>query len=291
MGVLAAELLASDNALCVLYGNAALCFVHEDDEADHDDEHQEHTERYPEVLGRFHLDEGDQGAHIGGEACEDTGEQDHGDAVADALVADLVTHPDNEGSTCCEACDDDDGGEPALGTGRVLDSVHGVAHGQVVSDGHEDRQSQRHACADLVDLLASLLAFLLQPFKRREGIGEKLDDDGCVDIRGDGQGKYRSLRESTAGQDIQVLQEVTACRVFSDPLIDGRQIQKRNRDSRSDAENQNNEKRVQELLPEIRDAPGRFQCLKHCQITSAFPPAFSIFSAAACVNFAAFTVS
>ena len=53
------------------------------------------------------------------------------------------------------------------------------------------------------DLLAAFLAaFLLQPLKSRDGYREQLDDDGGVDVRLDGQRKYRGHREAAAGHGV-----------------------------------------------------------------------------------------
>ena len=44
---------------------------------------------------------------------------------------------------------------------------------------------------------------------------------------------------------------------------------------------------LEDLFADLWDTPSRFQCFEHDYITSAFPPAFSIFSCAEAVIFAA----
>ena len=50
-----------------------------------------------------------------GDPGEDTGKQDHGDAVADAELGDLLAQPHDEGGAGHKGGNDDDGGPHALG--------------------------------------------------------------------------------------------------------------------------------------------------------------------------------
>ena len=94
VGALSAVHLTADYTLCVLYRDAALGVVYQNDEHDHGQCAEEHQERYPNGGGAlccaaYHL------VNIGRESGNDACEQNDRNTVADAELGDLLTQPHN----------------------------------------------------------------------------------------------------------------------------------------------------------------------------------------------------
>ena len=107
-------------------------------------------------------------------------ERGQGQAIADALIVDLLTAPGDQLRACGKSSNDDHSGKDACCAGRVLQGAH-VAHHEVVAQTHH----QRNATADIArDLLHFLLTvrFLGHVFQGRDSNGKQLHDNGCVDI-------------------------------------------------------------------------------------------------------------
>ena len=169
----------------------------------------------------------------------DTGEQNHGSTVADTVFTDPIAEPHNQHGAGYEAANDDDRSKDAVTAGCILDCRHLVLQCQVISKGHKDGQSKGNNRRDLVEGFSALFALALQPLQRRQRIGQKLDDDGGVDVRRNRQGKNCCLGQGAARQDVQVFQEVSACCRTAHPRSDELVIQERDSDGTAHSENDN----------------------------------------------------
>ena len=183
IAVLPAHLLAAHHALCILDGDAAFCIRHDDDEHDHDQcQHDQQGQQNIELglacggAGQQTRDRGVDAGPVGNDRREDQ----KGQAVADALVIDLLAAPGDQLSTCGEGGDDDHGGKDASRAGRILQCAH-IADHEVVADAHD--QSDHSTCVP-VDLLQLLLAvcFLCQIFQRGNGHSQQLHNNRGIDI-------------------------------------------------------------------------------------------------------------
>ena len=99
MAGLAAVLFASDNAFCILYGNAAFSLVHKNDKSDKQNEDNDKC-RNEEVI--FYFAESEVVPKSGykiGTTGNNTGKEDHGNAVSDTLFIDSFAKPHNEHGT------------------------------------------------------------------------------------------------------------------------------------------------------------------------------------------------
>ena len=176
-----------------------------------------------------------------GHTGDDAGEQDHRGTVADAVFTDPVTQPHNQHRTGHKAADNDDCSKNTITAVYILDCRHLVLQRQIISEGHEDGKAKGNKRCDLVERLSAFLALALQPLQRRQRIGQKLDNDGGVDVRRDGQGEDCCLGQRTTRQDVEVFQEVSArCRTAHPggyQLI----IQERNSDGTAQPEDDNDE--------------------------------------------------
>ena len=239
---LSAILLSANNTLCILNRDPALRSVHEHDECDHYHKEYQDCQRFEEIPLRFVQGQIPQSSHINGEACQDAGEQEHRDAVADSLVVDPVSHPDNDGSTGDKGHDDNEADEN-IGCGRtaVRHCIHLILQRQIICEGHERSQCHCNSGCNSVEFLLPLFSLIPHAFQRREGVGQQLHNNGGVDIRCDGQRENGCIGQRTTGQDIQVFQEVTIACVAGHPSFYDVGIQKRNHDCAAHAEDQKHE--------------------------------------------------
>ena len=196
-GGLAAVHLPAHHALGVLDGDLALCVVHEDHEHHqqqhaHDDEHTDGGVHGGQVglgllgpaggIGEVVPHTGEQGPDQGGAPGHDTGKEDDGDAVAHTVLGDLLTQPHQEDGAGGEGQHNDDA-RPDAG---VFQELVALDEG-VVAKALQQADGQSGIPGDGLDLLLALLAAILgQPLQSRDGDGQKLDDDGGVDIGLDG---------------------------------------------------------------------------------------------------------
>ena len=126
---------------------------------------------------------GQQTSHRGVErrpVGNDRREDQKGQAVADALVIDLLAAPGDQLSTCGEGRDDDHGGKDTSRAGSVLQCAHVTDH-KVVAEAHDQSNDAAGIPGDLLQLLLAV-RFLRNVFQRGNGHSEQLHDDGCVDI-------------------------------------------------------------------------------------------------------------
>ena len=209
-----------------------------------------------------------------GEPGDDTGEQQHRDAVADAELGDLLAQPHEEGGAGSEGQDDDDGhphGGQALGLHqavavdqavitKALDQTDG--HGGVPGDGG--------------DLLPPLLAALLgQPLQSGNGHGEQLDDDGAVDIGLNAQSEQGRHGEGGAAHGIHQTQNGAALGAQIGLQTGGVDI--RHRNGGAQAEDEQREDGKQDLAAQLRDLPGVPDGLDHIRPPPPYHPQLRFF--------------
>ena len=183
VAVLPAHLLAAHHALGILDGDAALSVRHNDDEHDHDQCQNEQQGQEDVELALASGGAGQQTSHRGVErrpVGNDRREDQKGQAVADALVIDLLAAPGDQLSTCGEGRDDDHGGKDTSRAGSVLQCAHVTDH-KVVAEAHDQSNDAAGIPGDLLQLLLAV-RFLRNVFQRGDGHGEQLHNNGGVDI-------------------------------------------------------------------------------------------------------------
>ena len=214
--------------------------------------------------------------HVG-EAGDDAGEQDDGDAVSDAELSDLLTQPHQKGGTGGEGQDDHDPDPQGRQPLRIHQAV--AVDQAVIAEALDQADGHGGVTGDGGDLLAALLAALLgHALQSGDGHGEQLDDDGAVDIGLDGQGKEGGHGEGRTAHGVHQAQDGAALGGQIDLQLLGVDIG--DRDGGAQAEDQQREDGKQDLLAQLRDLPGVPDGLDHNQTTSTLPPAASIFSLA-----------
>ena len=265
MGGLTTVHLAADNALCVLHRDAALCIGHEYDEhydEDTDDDHQD----CGNDAARAGLEQVAQRAHKRRTAGNDTCEQDDRDAVADTLLGDVLTHPHDQRGARSESHNDRNGRQNTLVRKEALIAQQSVV-GQTLQQAEQDANVAGPAC----DLLAAFLAAVLyHALKSGDGNGQQLKDNGRVDIRSNAHGEDRRTRQTAAGEHIQITEHRTVGACLLKILSKHLGVDERNRNARTEAEDQDNEKSIQDLLAQFRHSPGVFKGLKHLKSPRPF---------------------
>ena len=242
---LSAVHFASDDSLGVLHGDPSLTLLDQDDaHDDHDGKDDEQDDRHEADLACSEL--GDRVADAGGQSCDDAGEDQQRDTVADTILIDLLAEPHQECGTCGEDQNDDHDGENVRADQRSSEHTHGDTDRL---DQCQDNSQVTRVCSNL---LSSLHAFSGQTFQRRNGDGEKLQDNGCCDVRCDAQGKDGHVPEGTAGKQVEQIKQ--AC-VAAEQLGENRTVDSRDRDVGPDPENHQHQKREDDLLSDVGDAP------------------------------------
>jgi hypothetical protein len=186
--------LRPDLALGVVDRDAPLAALDEHDEGgDRADQEQQQQREGRVHLAGAHLLEG--AADGGRQPGDDAGEDQHGDAVADAALGDLLAEPHQEHRACGQ-CDRRDQHELHAGVDR--DAL--ILEGGRGAEALEQRQHQREVARPLGQLAPARLAFLLDRGQRGHDHGHHLDDDGRRDVghhahREDGQARQRAAGE------------------------------------------------------------------------------------------------
>ena len=139
-------------------------------------------------------------------------------------------------------------------------AVHGAgAQANDDADGHDAAQRDGDHAGDLRDLLAALLAFLLQALQCRDGNAEQLHDDGRGDVGRDAHRKDREVGEVLAIDEVEHAQQGDVVHLLGDVL----DVDAGDRDDRADAVDQEHDQRVDDLLAEILHLPGIAESFKH----------------------------
>ena len=293
MRALSAVHLAANHTLGILHGNAALGIVHENNDPNHREEQNDEERSKEEILsvlrGSLHRLAPVRIKRIerSGKAGNDTRKEQDRNAVSDSLVVDLLAEPHHQRRTGGKDHDDDDGGKHLLPAARVhgnrLDGAvchgdGGVAQVEIVSRALNQAQQNGYIAGDGRNLLASFLAFLRHSLKRRNGHSQQLHDNGAVDIGADTHGKERCVRERAAGQHVEVAQCGAPLADVGHERLKGVCVQERHRNHGAEAEHNDDEEGEQNLLAQIRDAPGVLNCFE--QFRSPLPSHLQLRSSA-----------
>ena len=183
VAVLPAHLLAAHHALGVLDGDTALSVRHNDDEHDHDQCQNDQQGQQNVELG---LTSGGAGQQTGNRRVQgrpvgnDRREDQEGQAIANALVIDLLAAPGDQLSTRGERCNDDHGGKDTGRAARILQCAH-IADHEIVANAHHQTDDAAGVPGDLLQLGLSV-GFLCQVLQRGDRNGQQLHNDGGVDI-------------------------------------------------------------------------------------------------------------
>ena len=179
--------------------DAAHAHIHERDQHDHHQRHQQHRqERQPRSeAGRL---EGiaDQGGEAGKEVGDDTGEDQQRDAVAKALLGNALADPHGQGGTA---------GHAHAHQHRVKPAALDVAKAGYQADGLHHGEAHGNIAGDLGDFLLALGAALLQALQSGDGDGQKLHDNGGVDVGGDTHGHDGHVLEVGTGHHVDQIQQ------------------------------------------------------------------------------------
>ena len=168
VAVLAAHLLPTHHTLGVLDGDPALGVRDEHDEHN-DQQHAENQQDRGVPLDRAGGQRGNERADERRDTGNDTCEQDHRDAVADAELVNLLAHPHQEGRAGHEGHDDDKACEEA----GLVEQVVVLEH-HIVCKAHQKSKADRGVAGDALDLLLAFLAALLgKTLKSRDGDGNR----------------------------------------------------------------------------------------------------------------------
>ena len=101
----------------------------------------------------------------------------------------------------------------------------------------------------------------------------------AFEIRRNAQREQRRAGKRTAGEHVDVTEHAAA--LSGHPALQRLRGDEGHGDGAAETENDDDQKCVKQLLAQIFDLPRIAECFKHFSTaTSAFPPAFSIFSLA-----------
>ena len=211
-----------------------------------------------------------QGGDHAGHPGDDAGEQDHGDAVANAELVALLAQPHEEAGAGHPG-DHNHQGNPDAVLGKHALAVKAPLEDEIVAQGLEESNAHGGVAGDGLELLLALLAALpLHPLQGRYGHGEQLDDDGAVDIGLDAQGEDRCLGEGAAAHDIVQAQNGGAHAV--EVGAEGVGVHIGDGDGAADAVNHQNQQGEQDLLAQLGYAPRLANGLDHVISPPPFHP-------------------
>src|SRR5690606_543542 len=326
VGGLATQDSPPPDPLGELDGDAPLSLVDVDDRHDHHQEHdRDHDERDQtlDVAG-----EAPHGPGLGPELAEheweladsrDEDQQRH--PVADAALGDQLSDPQHYRRAGGH------GGDDQRNTARrvVRDQVD--VPGEQTRVEHvgeagrlDEREDDRQVPGPLGDHLPARLTLFLERLETRDDHGEQLHDDRRGDVGDDSQREHRELLQGATREQVEQTVDATG-RLKALPQPHGLEVDARDRDGGAEAVHGEHGKREQDLGPEVRDPEhvavdgehylellphswgstraergggGRFQSRVRPDeghpITSAVPPAASIFAIADAENLWALTV-
>ncbi|MPM25860.1 hypothetical protein SDC9_72360 [bioreactor metagenome] len=260
----AAAQLAADHLLGVLHPDPPLALLDEDHGGHHGQADQDHQAHHDQALlaraGLAHR--GQAVRELGG----DRGEDQHGHAVADALLGDQLTEPHHQAGAGGHRQDHHDDREQ---TGVVHQTA--AAGDQLVVDrqGDErgrlhDRQQDRQVAGVLGDLLLALATLLAQRLQPRDHHGEQLQDDRGGDVGHHTEGEDRQLQQRPAGEHVQHRGEAGRPAGRHRPTgVDLLDVDVGDRDRRSEPEDDDDPQREEDLVPKIGCPEGIGECGEH----------------------------
>src|ERR1700722_4726656 len=254
IGRLAAHDAASDDALRILYRDAALAAFDVDDEgndrahASDQREKYEGSERAPCLRLRFFVKVENRARQTD----DDADENDQRHTVANAAFGDLFAEPHDEGGASGQR---ENGHQDEANAGIENQRLTAVARAlQRGGDrgGLNDAEDDGEVARVLRDLAAAELAFFLELFEVWEPHGHQLENDGCRDVRHDAERENRDAAEVAAAEQIEDPEERAGA--LLEEHLDDAPVDAGSRNLRTDAIHRQEGQREENAVPQIRDA-------------------------------------
>src|SRR2546430_1359069 len=130
------------------------------------------------------------------EATDDAGEDDEADPVPDPALADQLAQPHEDERPRREGREDREREAEVVGTEARQHTRALHEHGD--ADALQQRERDGEHARVLIDLVASVLAFLREALERGDRLVEERHDDRGVDVGVHAERYDRQLREATA---------------------------------------------------------------------------------------------
>ena len=188
-GGLAAVHLTTNHTLCILNRDTAFGVRHIHDEHDQcqaDDDHQHCSQ----CTGAAVLDQVEQAIRQRGTAGDNARKQDDRDTIANAVLGDVFAQPHDQRRTSGEGHDDNDSSPDASVVQQIIAAEHHVVR-EALDQTEDNRQITGPGC----NLLSAFLtAILYHALERRDRNCQQLQDDRCVNIRGNRHGEQGRIR-------------------------------------------------------------------------------------------------
>ena len=247
MGVLATVHATALDLLGDLQRDAALAQVDEGNNEGQDDQHSQDREGAQE--GSHSASIAEAGDDTIEQVGHNTGEDQQGDTIADALVGNALTDPHGQGSTASHGdADEDVVPQTVLGVAQTIGQTNSLNHSQ--SDGD--------VAGDTIDLLAATF-FLLHALQNRKRDAQELHDNRSVDVGGDTHGHNGHLGHRATGHHVHDIKQgqVIAAHAQSGQVDTG------SRDTTHQTEQDQHTKGIEDLLAQVFDLPQLADVLKH----------------------------
>ncbi len=258
---LAAVDLPADDPLGVGDGDAPLAALDEDDEGD-DGDHQGAQE---DDLQRVHgaaAEVAEEAVQAGGEADDDAGEDDEGDAVADAPGRDLLAQPHDEDRPRGQGQDGQElEPQPPWGTMRAPPGALEALQEDGDAEGLDEADADRPVAGVLGDLLPPELALLGQPLEVGPDDRQQLEDDRGADVGHDAQGEDRHPRHVPAREQVDEAED--GALLLRPEFRQGRGADARVGDLAADPVDGQEEQGEDDPLAELRDAEDVADAVEH----------------------------
>ena len=209
MAGLTAVLLTSNNALCVLNGNAALCVVHKNDESDEEKEDDDKSGNEEIILGLTAGEVCPKSGYKSGTTGNDTCKQKHGNAVSDTFFINSFAKPHGKHGTGSKH--EEDGYYYKSVFPLIIEFFDCIIalEGYIVGISLNKTKTHGGVSGDLIELLSAFGTLFRHLLKCRNCNSEKLNNDGSRNVGRDGKREDGRLRKHAAGEHIQITDKVT----------------------------------------------------------------------------------
>ena len=196
---LAAVHLVAHHALGVLDRQTPLPLLEHDASRD-DDDHEDEPDQERQQVQLPHADHAPAPHHRLGDPGHDAREDQEGDAVADAVIRQLLAHPHHGDGTRRERRHDQKRAEEAARENPLASQPR--RHTHALHHGEEHGTVAR----PLDDLLAPLGIVLLELLQVGKDDDQELHDDARVDVGSDPEGEDAEILQGSAGEEVQEIQ-------------------------------------------------------------------------------------
>ena len=269
---------AAARMLGLLNRNATLRLRNQDRTGNDEDEREDQEDDMADVerlarivlggLQRHHLGQHEDGV---GHAGNDAGEDEQGDAVAQAVFIDLFAEPHQENAARRER---GEGHEPKcnlmiLHDIRLHEHRLGVVHVAHPKRALHDTQWNGGIARPFLDFALARLPFLLQLFQGGNDRAQELENNRRRDVRHDAKAEDRALLEAAAGENRDVIRDpaggagVLAFALLLGHLLECLLIHAGKRDVKADTINGKHEQGEEHLVPQLGHAKDVEQRLEH----------------------------